>query len=569
MIGEIAMYALVILILTGVYLTFFFVPDSRQVVYDGSYAPLKGVHMSAAYESTLRVSFDVRAGLVMRQIHHWAALLFLGAILVHLLRIFFTGAFRRPREINWVIGLSLLLLGLANGFTGYSLPDDLLSGTGLRIAYSVLESIPLLGPWLAFLVFGGEFPSDDIISRLFVIHVLIVPALIVGLLTAHLALLVRHKHTQFAGRGRTNRNVVGSKLWPTFTAKTLGLFFFVFAVCAALGGLAQINPVWLYGPFQSSAVSAGSQPDWYIGWLEGALRLMPPWETRIGGFEVANPFFPGVLLPGITFMLLYAWPWIEARFTRDYEEHHLLDRPRDRPGPLRTRRVGHGVLRRAVLRRWQRRHRRALRPVGELRDLRLPRVAVRVARRLGIRHVPALQGALGARPLGSRPARRALPHGRGRLRGRGGGALAVAVMRRFPGEVLPPGLQDPADEGDGQRAGADEHQPRAEREPARGDGTTESDREGPDRLGGERVDRARPLGQRRVRVVLGPCRGTAREQQDGATRDHAHPRAGREHHRACVLVRREPVDDPDQHEERGDAEKDPGFGLHHRSTLPP
>jgi ubiquinol-cytochrome c reductase cytochrome b subunit len=186
--------------------------------------------MSAAYQSTLRVSFDVRAGLVMRQIHHWAALLFLGAIVVHLVRIFFTGAFRRPREINWVIGLTLLLLGLANGFTGYSLPDDLLSGTGLRIAYSVLESIPLLGPWPAFLVFGGEFPSDDIISRLFVIHVLVVPALIVALLTAHLAILVRHKHTQFAGRGRTQRRRLG--LCPR-CRQTLGLFFFVFAVCAA------------------------------------------------------------------------------------------------------------------------------------------------------------------------------------------------------------------------------------------------------------------------------------------------------------------------------------------------
>jgi len=331
MIGEIALYCFVILVLTGTYLTFFFVPDSRDVVYHGSYTPLKGVHMSAAYESTLRVTFDVRAGLVMRQIHHWAALIFLGAIVTHLMRIFFTGAFRRPREMNWVIGLSLLLLGLANGFTGYSLPDDLLSGTGLRIAYSVVLSIPLLGPWLAFLVFGGEFPSDDIISRMFVIHVLIVPALIVGLLTAHLAILVRQKHTQFAGRGRTERNVVGSKLWPTFTAKTLGLFFFVFAVCAALGGLAQINPVWLYGPFKAAAVSSGSQPDWYIGWLEGALRLMPPWELRVAGFEIPNPFFPGVLLPGITFAVLYAWPWIEQRATLDREEHHLLDRPRDRP----------------------------------------------------------------------------------------------------------------------------------------------------------------------------------------------------------------------------------------------
>jgi quinol---cytochrome-c reductase cytochrome b subunit len=331
MIGEIAMYCLVILILTGVYLTFFFVPDSRHVIYHGSYGPLRGVRMSAAYESTLHVTFDVRAGLLMRQIHHWAALLFVGSILVHLLRIFFTGAFRKPRELNWMVGLTLFLLALGNGFTGYSLPDDLLSGTGLRIAYSVLLSIPLAGPWLAFLVFGGEFPSDDIIPRLFVIHILIVPALIVGLLTVHLVMLVRQKHTQFAGRGRREDNVVGSKLWPTFTAKTLGLFFFVFAVCAALGGLAQINPVWLYGPFDPSAVSAGSQPDWYIGWLEGALRLMPPWELRIGGFEIPNPFFPGVLLPGITFTVLYLWPWIEERLTKDHAHHHILDRPRDRP----------------------------------------------------------------------------------------------------------------------------------------------------------------------------------------------------------------------------------------------
>jgi ubiquinol-cytochrome c reductase cytochrome b subunit len=341
MIGEIAMYCLVVLIVTGVYLTFFFVPDSRQVIYHGSYAPLRGVRMSAAYESTLHVSFDVRAGLLMRQIHHWAALLFIGSILVHLLRIFFTGAFRKPRELNWMVGLTLFLLALGNGFTGYSLPDDLLSGTGLRIAYSVLLSIPLAGSWLAFLVFGGEFPSDDIIPRLFVIHVLIVPALIVGLLTIHLAMLVRQKHTQFAGRGRTERNVVGSKLWPTFTAKTLGLFFFVFAVCAALGGLAQINPVWLYGPFDPSAVSAGSQPDWYIGWLEGALRLMPPWEIRFAGFEIPNPFFPGVLLPGITFTILYLWPWIEERLTKDHAHHHILDRPRDRP---RRTAIGVAVL---------------------------------------------------------------------------------------------------------------------------------------------------------------------------------------------------------------------------------
>jgi ubiquinol-cytochrome c reductase cytochrome b subunit len=331
MLGELALYLFVILLLTGVYLTFFFTPGTKEVVYNGSYAPLKGAQMSQAYESVMRISFDVRAGLVMRQIHHWAALLFVGSIIAHLMRIFFTGAFRRPRELNWMVGVTLLVLAIANGFTGYSLPDDQLSGTGLRIAYSVVISVPVVGVWTAFLVFGGEFPGNEVLTRFFVIHILIVPAAITALLGAHLTILVRQKHTQFRGRGRKERNVVGARLWPTFTAKTLGLFFFVFAVCAALGGLAQINPVWIWGPFQPAAVSAGSQPDWYVGWLEGSLRLLPGWETRAFGHEIPNPFYSGVLLPGLTFALLYAWPLLEARLTHDHVDHHLLDRPRDRP----------------------------------------------------------------------------------------------------------------------------------------------------------------------------------------------------------------------------------------------
>ena len=331
MLGELALYLFVILLLTGLYLTFFFTPGTKEVVYNGSYAPLKGAQMSQAYESVMRISFDVRAGLVMRQIHHWAALLFVGSIIAHLMRIFFTGAFRRPRELNWMVGVTLLVLAIANGFTGYSLPDDQLSGTGLRIAYSVVISVPVVGVWTAFLVFGGEFPGNEVLTRFFVIHILIVPAAITALLGAHLTILVRQKHTQFRGRGRKERNVVGARLWPTFTAKTLGLFFFVFAVCAALGGLAQINPVWIWGPFQPAAVSAGSQPDWYVGWLEGSLRLLPGWETRAFGHEIPNPFYSGVLLPGLTFALLYAWPLLEARLTHDHVDHHLLDRPRDRP----------------------------------------------------------------------------------------------------------------------------------------------------------------------------------------------------------------------------------------------
>ncbi len=331
MLGEIALYCFVVLITTGVYLSFFFSPSAKEVVYNGSYVPLKGLHMSEAFNSTVRLSFDVRAGLVFRQMHHWAALIFTGAIFVHLCRVFFTGAFRRPREVNWVIGMTLFILVIFNGFSGYSLPDDLLSGTGLRIGYSIALAVPVVGTWAAFLVFGGEFPSPDIISRLFVLHVLIIPAVIAGLLGAHLAILWRQKHTQFPGPGRTETNIVGSRLWPTYTARSIGLLAGVFSVVALLGGLVQVNPIWLYGPFQPSAVSTASQPDWYMGWIEGALRLAPAWRFHLFGYTVSELFLPAVVLPGVTFGLLYLWPFLERRLTGDTAEHQLLDRPRDRP----------------------------------------------------------------------------------------------------------------------------------------------------------------------------------------------------------------------------------------------
>jgi ubiquinol-cytochrome c reductase cytochrome b subunit len=331
MLGEIALYSFVILVLTGTFLTFFFEPSTREIVYHGSYRPLDGVRVSEAYASVLRINFDVRGGMVFRQIHHWAALLFVAAIVAHMMRIFFTGAFRRPRELNWMIGVTMLLLAIYEGFAGYSMPDDLLSGTGLRIAYSVFVSVPFIGTWMAFLLFGGEFPAHDIIRRLLVTHIMIVPGLLVALIAAHLAILWRQKHTQFRGPGRTNTNVVGEKLFPTYAAKSAGLFFGIAAVLGAFGGLLQINPVWLYGPFTPEAVSSPAQPDWYLGWLEGALRIFPPWEIRAFGHTIPNPFYPAVLLPGVTFLLLYLWPFLEARFTGDHEEHHLLDRPRDHP----------------------------------------------------------------------------------------------------------------------------------------------------------------------------------------------------------------------------------------------
>lgn len=331
MLGEIAAYAFIVLVGTGIYLTFFFEPSSREVVYEGSYAPLDGRSMPASYESTVRLSHDVSAGLLMRQIHHWAALVFVGAIVAHAARVFFTGAFRKPREMNWFVGLTLALLAVGAGFTGFGLPDDLLSGTGLRIAWSILVSVPVAGPWLGFTLFGGEFPGDEIVGRFFVLHVLILPVAIAGLLAAHLAMVWRQKHTQFAGSGRRENNVVGSRLWPTYALRSAALFASVGAVLAALGGLVQINPVWLYGPYEPHVVTTSSQPDWYVGWLEGALRIMPAFRLELFGYRVPEAVVPGVVLPVTVVGLLYAWPFLERWATKDRRSHHLLDRPRDHP----------------------------------------------------------------------------------------------------------------------------------------------------------------------------------------------------------------------------------------------
>ncbi len=330
--GEVALYSFLVLVATGIYLTFFFVPSDSEVVYDGLYGPLVGTSVSEAYASTMRLSFEARAGLLIRQTHHWAALLFIGSIMVHMARVYFTGAFRRPRELNWIIGMTLLLLATGMGFTGYSLPGDLLSGTGLRIAYSVAESIPLAGPWLTFLIFGGEWPVAGFTSRLYALHIIVLPVVILGLLTAHLMILWRQKHTHMTGAGAREHNIIGERLWPAYAMKAGGLALLVSGGLFLLGGLVQINPVWLYGPYDPASVSIASQPDWYIGFLEGSLRLWPGWQFDIFGVRIAALFWSGVVLPGLMFTILYAVPYLHRRFTGDDEIHHLAQRPRQAPG---------------------------------------------------------------------------------------------------------------------------------------------------------------------------------------------------------------------------------------------
>jgi len=341
LLGEIALYSFIVLLLTGVYLTLFFDPSMMDVTYNGVYQPLRGVEMSKAFASSLDISFEVRGGLFVRQVHHWAALMFAAAIMVHLARIFFTGAFRRPREANWLIGSLLLILAMFEGYFGYSLPDDLLSGIGLRAALSSITlGMPVIGTWLHWALFGGDFPCGGvgdnctaagyIIPRMYALHILLLPGIILALIGLHLALVWFQKHTQFPGPGRTEHNVVGVRVMPVFAVKSGAFFAAITGVLGLMGGLLQINPIWQLGPYKPSQISAGSQPDFYMMWTDGLIRLWPAWEFYLFGHTIPQPVWVAVGM-GVVFMLLPAWPFLEQRFTGDKAHHNLLQRPRDVP----------------------------------------------------------------------------------------------------------------------------------------------------------------------------------------------------------------------------------------------
>ncbi len=325
--SEIAVYSFVVTLVTGVFLAFFFRPGMTGVVYHGSYHELDGARMSEAYRSALGISFDVRGGLLMRQIHHWAALIFVAAVCLRLLRRFLTGAFRRPRALNWLIWVTLLVAGMAAGLSGTILPDDMLSGGSLALLQGVLESVPVAGTHLTLWLFGGEVPGHHIIARLYWLHVLILPAVMTGLFALGRRPAWRYRRTRLPGVAGPGR--LGS-LRDGPAAASIATFFATCAVLTFLGTLAQINPIWLIGPYQPGATTAGAVPDWYLGFLDGALRIMPGWQVQVAGHPlILAVLVPALIVPGAFFTVLAAYPLIERRLTGDQALHLLPDRPRD------------------------------------------------------------------------------------------------------------------------------------------------------------------------------------------------------------------------------------------------
>ena len=334
LLGEVSLYAFVVLVVTGIYLTLFFEPSLAKVVYHGPYPLLRGQTMSEAYRSVVDISFSHKAGLLIRQTHHWAADVFVASIVLHLMRVFFTGAFRKPRELIWLVGLMMLFASLLEGYLGYSLVDDLLSGMGLAIGYSVALSVPIVGGPLGIWLWGAPFPGRQVFeSRMYIAHVFLIPALIGTLIAVHLALVAARHHTQFrAKRAQTERRLVGVPMFPGQAPRSLALMFAVAAILFLLGGLVQINPIWQWGPYEPWLGTNGAQPDWYLGWLIGALRLMPSFDLIVGRYTlVPNPFWGGALFPLVVLLVLATFPWVERRLTGDRRAHNVLDRPRDAP----------------------------------------------------------------------------------------------------------------------------------------------------------------------------------------------------------------------------------------------
>jgi len=328
--GAISLACLAVLTVTGVVLMIFYDPSPATVRYGGSYPLLRGVEMSKAFESTLRISFDVRGGLLVRQAHHWAALVLPASLILQLLSVFFTGAFRKPRRLSWLLLFGVFVLALAAGWSGYALPDDMLSGTGLRIVQGVTLGIPVVGTGLTSVLFGGEFPGR-IIPHLYLIH-LIAPTVLLLLVAVRLRVSFRQEPAQFPGPGPTGDNVVGIPVWPNGAVRAAGLFFITAGVLTLMAGTMTISPVWSYGPSSPAAAGAGSQPDWYTAFLDGALRLVPPgWEFDWLGQTWTLAVLVPLAVIGLFLGLVAAYPFLESWVTGDRREHHLLDRPRNTP----------------------------------------------------------------------------------------------------------------------------------------------------------------------------------------------------------------------------------------------
>ncbi|MEF8822179.1 MAG: cytochrome bc complex cytochrome b subunit [Halovenus sp.] len=390
LLGEVALFCFVLLVLSGMFLGFFYEPSISNVEYEGSVAEYQGEEMPESYVSVLNITYDVPFGMLLRRMHHWAAHLMVASMALHMLRVFFTGAYRNPRELNWVVGTALAGATMFAAYTGYALPFDEFASTAVGIGYNVALSIPIIGETVANIAFGGSFPSSATIPRFYFLHILVLPLVIAGLIGVHMAILVRQKHTEAQrdedvmpagptraavdrrtavegdsasggtaadggspsdsgtaadggavahGGGATKSRsrqvdrdddsvVVGLPAFPNQVAVSAVVFFLTLATLSLLAGFLPVHNIAEYGPNDPASTPSLIMPDWFLMWGYGFLKLIPSWMSfDLLGIHFSAEFIGGLLLPGIIFGVVALWPFI------DYDEKpvHFTADPLERP----------------------------------------------------------------------------------------------------------------------------------------------------------------------------------------------------------------------------------------------
>ena len=354
LLGEVALFCFLLLVLSGVFLGFFFEPSTSEVEYDGSVAEYQGEELPESFVSVLNITYDVPFGMLIRRMHHWAAHLMVASMALHMLRVFFTGAYRNPREPNWLVGTGLAGVTMFAAYTGYALPFDEFASTAVGIGYNVTLSVPLVGETIAHLAFGGSFPSSATIPRFYFLHVLVLPAIIAGLIGVHMLILVRQKHTEAqrdadvpapdlhrrderedgaaADGGAVARDddsvVVGLPAFPNQVAVSAVVFFLTLATLSLLAGFLPVHNIAEYGPNDPASTPSLIMPDWFLMWGYGFLKLVPSWMSfDLLGVHVSSEFIGGLLLPGLVFAAVAIWPFVDYR----EEPVHFTANPLERP----------------------------------------------------------------------------------------------------------------------------------------------------------------------------------------------------------------------------------------------
>ena len=321
--GEMALFSFVMLVITGIFLGLSYEPSVREVNLFGRFVP-------AAYASVVKIDLS-SFGLITRRVHHWSAMLMIASVLLHLMRVYFTGCYKNPREINWIIGLILFGATFFASFTGYLLPYSEFSVTATSIGYYIAKSIPWLGNWISRLIFCGSFPADETIPRFFFMHVMLIPLTLITLIAIHMVILVKQKHSEprhnlSRPESRGGKRLIGIPLWPNQVLISFCFFFFMAFVIFFIAVLLPANPVENYGP--PGPGTPIMRPDWYFLAIYGLLKLIPgTLHFDLLGAKITSETVGGVFFPGLAAILLIVLPFIDRRSKPQYYMDNPLDHP--------------------------------------------------------------------------------------------------------------------------------------------------------------------------------------------------------------------------------------------------